>query len=150
LFLSRAAAEVLQVYDIPVRGLQERFKVFRDTAASAPPVGLFYQDHYGLLVVAPATSNTVAKMVAGISDTLVTNVYAQAGKRRIPSIVFACDAAPEMETKAPSGPVKVYPRPIDLRNTESLGAFPYTRVVRDLGEFRTALAEHGATPGSVG
>lgn len=131
LFLSRAAVEVLQVYGFPVAELRTRFKLFRDTAASAPPVGLFYKGHYDLLVVAPATSNSVAKMVFGISDTLVTNVYAQAGKCRIPSIVFACDAAPEMETQAPGGMVKVYPRPIDLENAGRLAGFGYTRVVTD-------------------
>ncbi|MCF7985336.1 MAG: flavoprotein [Thiohalocapsa sp.] len=129
LFLSRAAAEVLQVYGYPVRDLQARFRVFRDSAASAPPVGLFYEGRYDLVVVAPATSNSVAKMVCGISDTLVTNIYAQAGKCRIPSLVFACDASPELVTEAPGGPVPVYPRPIDLRNTEALAGLAYTEVV---------------------
>lgn len=142
LFLSRAAAEVLQVYGFPVRELQERFKLFRDTTASAPPVGLFYKGHYDLVVVAPATSNSVAKMVQGISDTLVTNIYAQAGKCRIPSIVFACDAAPEMETEAPGGTVKVYPRPIDLENTERLSCYDYTQVVLTLDELKRALERY--------
>jgi dihydromethanopterin reductase (acceptor) len=139
LFLSRAAAEVLQVYGHPVRDLQERFKLFRDTTASAPPVGLFYKGHYDLVVVAPATSNTVAKMVWGISDTLVTNIYAQAGKCRIPSIIFACDAAPEMDTEAPGGMVKVYPRPIDLENTERLADYAHTQVVLELESLKQAL-----------
>jgi flavoprotein len=139
LFLSRAAAEVLQVYGYPVNDLRERFKIFRDTTASAPPVGLFYEGHYDLVVVAPATSNTVAKMVFGIADTLVTNVYAQAGKCRVPSIVFACDAAPEMETEAPGGTVKVYPRPIDLENTRRLADYAYTSVVLDLAGLQSSL-----------
>jgi flavoprotein len=138
LFLSRAAAEVMQVYGFPVSDLKRRFKLFRDTAASAPPVGLFYKGHYDLVVVAPATSNSVAKM-DGISDTLVTNIYAQAGKCRIPSIVFACDAAPEMETEAPGGMVKVYPRPIDLENTERLGRMDYTDVVLSVADLNRAL-----------
>lgn len=142
LFLSRAAAEVLQAYGYPVRDLQDRFKLFRDTAASAPPVGLFYKGHYDLVVVAPATSNTVAKMVFGISDTLVTNVYAQAGKCRVPSIVFACDAAPEMETEAPGGMVMVYPRPIDLENTRRLADYDYTRVVLDLKGLQQSLEQY--------
>jgi len=139
LYLSAAAAEVLQVYGHPVKGLRERFRIFRDSAASAPPVGLFYKGVYDLLVVAPTTSNSVAKMVFGISDTLVTNVYAQAGKCRVPSIVFACDVAPEMETRAPAGMVKVYPRPIDLENTERLRQFELTRVVTSLNELCDVL-----------
>ena len=139
LFLSEAAAEVLHSYGQPVKALKDRFRVFRDTTASAPPVGLFYAGLYELLVVAPATSNSVAKMVWGISDTLVTNVYAQAGKCRVPSIVFACDVAPEMDTQAPGGMVKVFPRRIDLENTERLRDMEHTRVVTSLDELRSAL-----------
>ena len=43
---------------------------------------MFYHGVYHTLVMAPATSNTIAKCVAGISDNLATNVYAQAGKCR--------------------------------------------------------------------
>jgi flavoprotein len=107
-------------------------RVFRDTTASAAPVGLFYEGVYHTLVVAPATSNTVAKFVAGISDTLATNVFAQAGKCRVPVIVFACDTAPELETKAPGGVVKVWPRRIDLENVERLKQFERTSVVESL------------------
>lgn len=139
LFLSEAAAEVLHAYGHPLDALRARFRVFRDNTASAPPVGLLYDGVYRLLVVAPATSNSVAKMVCGISDTLVTNLYAQAGKCRVDSIVFACDAAPEMLTVAPGGPVPVYPRRIDLDNTERLAGFEYTRVVTSLDGLRAAL-----------
>lgn len=139
LFLSKAAAEVLQVYGFPVKRLKERFRIFHDNTASAPPVGLFYEGVYKRLIVAPATSNSVAKMVYGISDSLVTNVYAQAGKCRIPSIVFACDVAPEMETEAPGGSVMVYPRRIDLENTQRLMDFEYTRVVTRLASLEDAL-----------
>jgi flavoprotein len=88
---------------------------------------------------APATSNTVAKCVMGISDTLVTNLFAQAGKCRLPAIVFACDTAPELETEAPKGMVKVYPREIDLKNTGRLKSFESTVVVESLEDLRTAL-----------
>ena len=103
-------------------------RLFRDTTASAAPVRLFYYGTYHTLILAAATLNTVAKCVVGISDTLVTNVFAQAGKCRLPAIVFACDTAPELETEAPKGMVKVYPREIDLKNTERLKSFE-SRVV---------------------
>jgi flavoprotein len=139
LFLSRAAGEVLRMYKIAL-DLPRGFQVFRDTTASAAPVAGFYHGVYHTVVVAPATSNTVAKCVAGISDTLVTNVFAQAGKCRVPSIVFACDSAPEMDTEAPEGMVKVYPRPIDLENTGRLGLFEGTEVVVTLGGLEAAVA----------
>lgn len=139
LYLSAAGEEVLQMYGHPTNELRRRFRLFRDNTASSPPVGLFYENHYRAVVIAPATSNTVAKCVAGISDSLVTNIYAQAAKCRIPSIVFACDSAPVMETEAPGGPVMVYPRPVDLHNTDRLAEFEYTTVVTELDQLCDAL-----------
>ena len=127
--MSKAASEVIRMYK---SRLPSDLRVFRDTTASAAPVGLFYEGVYHTLVVAPATSNTVAKFVCGISDTLATNMFAQAGKCRVPVIVFACDTAPELETKAPGGMVKVWPRRIDLDNTEKLKQFEGTTVVESL------------------
>jgi dihydromethanopterin reductase (acceptor) len=139
LFVSKAAAEVVRMYRQQFN-LPKSARIIRDTTASAAPVGLFYSGVYHTLVVAPATSNTVAKCVFGISDTLVTNVFAQAGKCRIPTIVFACDTAPELETEAPKGIVKVYPRRIDLENTARLKSFEATLVVETLDELRDGLA----------
>ena len=117
LFLSKAAAEILQQY-----GYKHNVgRVYQDKTASAVPVELFYHGAYHTVVIAPATSNTVAKMVGGISDNLVTNIYAQAGKCRVPSIVFECDTEPEIVSEAPREHlVKVYPRRIANDNKEKL------------------------------
>lgn len=141
LFLSTAAAEVLPMYGHDLAKLKSKMRVYRDATASAVPVQFLYQDQYHTMVIAPATSNTVAKMVWGISDTLVTNMYAQAGKCRVPSIVFACDNEPEIESPAPEGMVKVYPRRIDLENVERLKDFEATTVVADMAALRQALKD---------
>src|SRR6516225_11300587 len=140
LFLSRAADEVLRMYKQEL-GLPRSTRTYRDTTASAFPVGQFYYGVYHTLIVAPATSNAVAKFVYGISDDLITNVFAQSGKWRVPVIVFACDTAPELETEAPKGMVKVFPRRIDLDNTERLKSFEGTQVVETLVELERALAQ---------
>jgi dihydromethanopterin reductase (acceptor) len=139
LFVSRAAAEVVRMYKQNL-DLPRSARIFRDTTASSPPVGNFYYGVYHTLVLAPATSNTVAKCVYGISDNLATNVFAQAGKCRVPAIVFACDTAPELETEAPKGIVMVYPRRIDLENTDRLKSFDETDVVESLTQLEQALA----------
>jgi len=139
LFLSSAAEEVLNMYGHPLTDLRAGFRVFRDNTASAAPVGLFYHGHYHTVVIAPATSNTVAKCVAGISDTLPTNIFAQAGKCRIPSIVFACDTAPQMETESPGDWVTVYPRAVDLEATQRLAAFDLVTVVATFEGLRTVI-----------
>src|ERR1700755_248541 len=139
LFLSKAGSEVLRMYKQEL-DLPRSVRLYRDTSASSVTVGQFYYGIYHTLIVAPATSNAVAKFVYGISDDFITNVFAQAGKCRVPTIVFACDTAPELETEAPKGMVKVYPRKIDLENTARLKSFEATRVVETLDELRDGLA----------
>jgi flavoprotein len=139
IFVSKAAAEVVRMYKKDLK-LPSNAHIYRDVTASAAPVGMFYKGVYHTLVMAPATSNTVAKCVYGISDNLATNVFAQAGKCRVPSIVFACDTAPELDTMAPSGMVKVYPRRIDLENTQKLKSFEATTVVESLADLAAAIA----------
>jgi len=143
LFVSRAAAEVVRMYRTRL-DLPPGARIFRDTTASSAPVGRFYEGVYHTLVMAPATSNTVAKCVLGIADTLATNVFCQAGKCRVPSIVFACDSAPELLTRAPGGIVAVYPRRIDLANTEQLASFEATEVVLSLAALHAAIATRQA------
>jgi flavoprotein len=141
LFLSEAAAEVVRMYGYDLAKMREGMRVYRDNTASAVPVTFLYEGDYHSVVIAPASSNTIAKCVAGISDTLATNIYAQAGKCRIDSIVFACDTAPALVSEAPGGDVWVYPRPIDLENVERLSSFAYTRVVLSVDELAKALSE---------
>ena len=143
LFVSKAAAEVVKQYKQDL-SLPKTARLYRDTTASAVPVGNFYYGVYHTLVLAPATSNTVAICVFGISDSLPTNVFAQGGKCRVPAIVFACDTAPELETRAPRGMVTVYPRRIDLENTEKLKAFEATKVVESLAQLEAAVAARRA------
>lgn len=140
LYLSQAGEEVLKMYGIKLDEVRARMPVFRDKAASSPPVGRFYTGYYHSFVMAPTTSNTVAKCILGIADSLVTNLYSQAGKCRVPSIVYPCDIAPEMETTAPGGKkVMVYPRPVDLDATDKLRSFPYTQVVESVDELIEAV-----------
>jgi dihydromethanopterin reductase (acceptor) len=139
LFYSSAGEEVLRMYGHDPKAINKQGRVYRDRAASSPPVGLFYRGDYHTLVVAPATSNTVAKMVLGLSDGLISNVYAQAGKCGIPSIVLACDTEPEMDTPAPDRIVKVWPRKIDLEHTHKLATYEGTTVVENPEKLLSAL-----------
>ena len=149
LFVTRAAAEVVRMYRKEFSALPSSVRIFKDTTASSAPVGGFYHGHYHTLVLAPATSNTIAKCVYGISDSLASNVYAQAGKCRVPSIVFACDTAAELDTMAPSGMVKVWPRRIDLENVEKLRQFEATTVVEDLDSLERAISNRLAALNTV-
>jgi flavoprotein len=92
------------------------------------------------LVIAPATSNTVAKCVLGIADSLASNFFAQAGKSRVPILVLPTDVSPEMTSMTPSGrEIGVFPRELDLRRADELAGLPGVTVSRSPGELRAAI-----------
>ena len=91
--------------------------------------------------MAPTSSNTVAKCVYGISDSLATNIFAQSGKCKVDCIFFPCDTAPELKTMAPSGMVDVYPREIDLENVKKLKKFQLTEVVESFKQLEEKVLE---------
>lgn len=146
IFLSRAAAEIIQQYGFQTQLEATGHKIYQDKTASSVPVEMFYEGKYHTLVISPATSNTIAKMAYGFSDSLVTNLFAQAGKTRVPSIVFACDTEPEVagehiDSEAPrDNMVKVYPRQIDLDNVAKLAKFEFTTIVSDMDMLQKAIS----------
>ncbi len=138
LYISKAAEEVLVMYK--KKGMiSNKIKIYRDNSASSASVGKFYQGKYHSCVMAPTSSNTVAKCVCGISDTIATNIFAQSGKCKVPCIFFPCDTAPELKTMAPSGIVDVFPRKIDLENVEKLKKFEFTEVVISFEELKKTI-----------
>jgi flavoprotein len=144
LFLSAAADEVLPLYGHRLEALKPHFgRVFRDKSASSVPVGALYEDVYHTVIVAPATSNTVAKCAFGLSDTLPTNMFAQAGKLGIPGIVFACDTEPVVVTRAPRRSdeewLTLRPRRVELDNVERLRAIDHCLVVCSPAELEAVL-----------
>jgi flavoprotein len=145
LFLSDAAEEVLPIYGWRLDELRPRFgpgfRLVRDKTASAVPVGMLYEDIYHTVVIAPATSNTVAKCAYGFSDSLPTNMFAQAGKLGIPGIVFACDTEPVVVTRSPHDWVTLHPRRLELDNVERLRGVEFCQVVRSPAELEAALEE---------
>ena len=141
IFLSKAAAEIIRQYGFQAQLDATNHKVYQDKTASSVPVELFYEGKYHTLVIAPATSNTIAKMAYGFSDSLVSNLFSQAGKTRVPSIVFACDTSPELTSEAPRDNfVKVYPRQIDLDNVAKLATFEYTQIVSNMQMLQQAIS----------
>tara|TARA_X000000950_G_C13897920_1_gene653691 strand:- start:1348 stop:1893 length:546 start_codon:yes stop_codon:yes gene_type:complete len=138
LFVSNAANEVLSMYK-KNKDLPENIKIYKDTTSSSVPVGQFYRGIYHTVIMAPTSSNTVAKCVVGISDNLATNVFAQSGKCRVPCIFFPCDTAPELKTRSPKGMVDVYPRKIDLDNVKKLKKFELTDVALDFNELEKKI-----------
>lgn len=96
--LSNAGEEVARIYgvldkisQISSGGYYQEIILEREQGKSFPKAGRFARGNYAALVISPATANTVAKMVYGIADTLVTSVFAQAQKGNVPIYIVPTD-----------------------------------------------------------
>jgi len=86
---------------------------------------------YDALIISPATANTVAKIVHGIGDTLLTNAVAQTAKTETPIYIFPVDQKKgTVQTKAPDGrEFSLKMREIDLKNVKKLKKMENIKVV---------------------
>ena len=66
--------EVLVMYKKKGK-ISSEIKIYQDNSSSSASVGKFYKGAYHTLVMAPTSSNTVAKCVYGISDSLATTYF---------------------------------------------------------------------------
>ncbi len=137
IFVSRAGMEVLKIYSLH---LPEN--AVCDATASTASCRAFASGAYDVFVVAPATSNTVAKFSLGISDCMMSTLFAQCGKSRVPIIVLPSDADESVNTMGATKPLRVYPRPIDLENVERLKKFPKVEVALTIAELREFLTPY--------
>jgi dihydromethanopterin reductase (acceptor) len=97
-FLSPAGERVVRIYGLWERlsklcpgGYYREVVLGAEQGPASPLAGRFVRGAYDVLIVSPASANTVAKVVTGIADTLVTNVIAQAEKGKVPIIVVPSD-----------------------------------------------------------
>jgi flavoprotein len=131
-FLSQAADEVLDYYRLRTQLQQTAGRLIIGKTASFREMTLLYQGDYRLLVVAPATANSVAKMAYGIADTLVTNLFAQAGKLHIPALVLPCDIEGDIKSPTPANKsVFLHSRPVDIENNARLRDMDNVTVLND-------------------
>lgn len=107
--LTRAGEEVVRLYGLEERlraispgGYYEEVLTERSEGASGYRVGRLARGLYDLLFVSPASANTVAKLVAGIADTLATNAVAQAVKGGVRVYVVPTDQEEVLETPSPT------------------------------------------------
>ena len=123
-FLSKSGATVAKYYKVE-KELNEFDKVWTEVDANTPFLAARLQmGEFVFLLIAPATSNTVAKLAVGISDTLLTNAALQAVKGYVPVYVMPVDYREgETTTTLPNGKkMRLRVRKEDAENVAKLGA----------------------------
>jgi flavoprotein len=142
LYFTRAGREVAERYGQMERLRRAARGVFFEDDSSSSRLIFFSSGRYDALVIAPATSNTVAKCALGIADSLASNFFAQAGKSGVPIYVLPTDVEPEMISITPSGrAVEVRPRALDLMRSDELGRFPGVTLTRSPEDLRRSLRQ---------
>lgn len=135
--VSKAGEQVLQWYRLLERLKSSFDRVLIETNANVPFIaGPLQIGKYDLLLVAPLTGNSTAKIAYGIADTLITNAVAQALKGNTPVFVYPVDQFAEpIETKGPDGiKFNVLPRTIDLENVDRLRNMEFVTVLTEPSE----------------
>ena len=143
-FVSKAGRQVLHWYKL-WDSLNESFaKVKTEVDANTPFIaGPLQIGKYDLLVVAPLTANSAAKIAHGIEDTLITNAVAQTLKGSTPVILLPVDQRPgETETLTPEGMrVTIRTRAVDLENVERLRRMEGVTVVGSTAELTDRITQ---------
>lgn len=91
-YVSKAGEQVLRFYKLRDELWEAFGQVQVERDANTPFItGRLQLGRFDFLLLAPATSNTVAKMAYGISDTMLTNGAIQALKAYVPVYVMPVD-----------------------------------------------------------
>ena len=147
-FVSKAGETVLKFYQLEDR-LKESFeKVKVETNSNSPFLAAWLQmGKYEFLLIAPATSNTVAKIASGIGDAMLTN-SAIMGLKAFKSIYIAPTDYEEgiCFTKLPNGKeMRLRVRKEEVEKVNQLRAVDGIQVVEGPGNieeiFRTQLGK---------
>lgn len=121
--VSKAGEQVFRWYKLWDRLNSAFAKVKTETNANVPFIaGPLQLGKYDLLLVAPLTANSTAKIAHGIADTLITNAVAQTLKGNTPVILYPVDQSSEpVTTESPDGiEFTITPRDVDLVNVDLL------------------------------
>ena len=144
-YLSKAGNQVVHFYKL-AKMLNESFdKVRVESNSNVPTLAVQLQSgKIEFLIIAPTTSNTVAKMATGIADSLLTNAAIMSLKSFVPVYVVPCDYQEGvMVTQLPDGSdMKIRVRKEDLEHTNKLAAMDGVNIVEQPEEIREVFKKH--------
>jgi len=149
IFLSKAADKVVKWYGLfkELKNVSDKIYIEVDSNTTEPFYyipGALQVGKFDFFIVCPATGNTVAKIVSGIADTLITNSVAQAAKANIPIYVMPVDHVEGKQvTTLPSGEkLELEMREVDLENTSKLAKMRSIHVFYSPSEVEGIIKKH--------
>ncbi len=121
-YLSKAGEQVLKYYKL-IKPLKETFDYKVERSANSPFLaGQLQLGKYEFFLIAPATSNTVAKIAMGIADSLMSNSAIMGMKAFVPVYIMPSDYKEgTVITRLPNGrEMKLRIRKEDVEHVKTL------------------------------
>ncbi|NWF86218.1 archaeoflavoprotein AfpA [Candidatus Bathyarchaeota archaeon] len=144
-YLSKAGEQVLKHYRVN-DDLKVHFdRVWVEVNANSPFLsGQLQMGRYAFLLIAPATSNTVAKIAVGIADSLLSNAAVQALKAFVPVYIMPSDYKEGIiSTRLPSGrEMKLQIRKEDADNVRRLATMANVSILEKPEDIYTVFEKH--------
>lgn len=144
-YLSQAGETVVKWYKL-FNELKSGFpRTYVEKSPNVPfLVGDLQLGKYDFFLIMPSTSNTVGKIAAGISDTLLSNAAAQAMKGNVPVYIFPADQKKgEITTDLPGGKkLTLTMRDVDLEAVDKLRKMQGITVMGRPDEIRDIVKKH--------
>jgi archaeoflavoprotein AfpA len=143
-FISKAGETVLKFYNLENEVQKNFSKVMIEQNPNSPFLAAWLQSgKYEFLLIAPASSNTVAKMANCIGDTMITNAANMSLKAFVPVYLVPVDYEEKtVYTKLPNGKeMKLRIRKEDAEQVRKLEKMEDVHVLADLEKIRTVFQE---------
>jgi len=144
-FVSKAGDQVIKYYKL-FNDLEQNFdKVWVEINANSPFLaGQLQVKRYEFLLLAPTTSNTVAKISLGLADSLLSNAAIMAQKAFVPTYIMPCDYREGIiTTKLPDGSdMKLRIRKEDAENVQKLRRMEDVFVIETPREIPSVFEKH--------
>jgi len=144
-YLSKAGIQVLKWYRLE-GDLRGNFgRVFVEVNSNSPFLaGQLQTGRFEFFLVAPATSNTVAKISTGIADSLISNAAVMALKAFVPVYIMPSDYGEGIvTTKTPGGgDLRIRVRREDAEHVKKLAAMDGVSVLEKPEQIYQVFKKH--------
>jgi len=143
--LSKAAGKVLKWYKLSEKLNEISSRIWIEEDANTPfIVGPLQTGKFNFFIIAPATANTVAKIVNGIADTMITNAVSQANKVDVDIYIIPVDQKKgRATTLLPDGKkLELKIRDVDVENANKLRNMSGICVLEKPDEIITVVSKY--------
>lgn len=144
-YLSTAGEQVIKWYKLYDNLKQNFEKILVELGPNSPFLaGDLQLGKFDFLLIVPATSNTVAKIVAGIGDTLLCNSAIMALKAFVPVYIMPSDYKEgKITTQLPNGrKLELRVRKEDAENTRKLSSIKGVSVLKNPNDISNVFKKH--------